>query len=152
VNSAGALVVEVPFDHSDYQSATDERWIELLIDMLAAGISKAGDLLPGSELLQAMEAFRDSGCVNEWIHKQRIFKSEALVAELHCALNIHSFVLRLRVRKDRILVFDQVIRETTPDETIFRRELNDVKIVGDEMQVLDKAGAVLFSKQVVAFS
>jgi len=150
VNSAGALVAEVPFDLANYQSATGNRWNELLIEILTAGFAKADDLLPISDLQAGIGAFRGAGYVNEWVHKERKFRAEALKAELHCALTTESFVLRLRLHKENHLILDQKIQETIPDETVFQRELNDVKIIEDEIRVFDKAGKVLWGKPVAA--
>jgi hypothetical protein len=151
VNSAGALVIEVPFSSAEFELAPDTQWNELLIGMLTSGLSVGAHLLPVSELTAAIASFRGAGYINEWIHKRRALRTRGLEAELHCDLTQTSFLLRLRVFKDKRLVFDQKIRQTIPDETIFQRELNDVKFSENEIRVIDKAGGVLYRQPLSAF-
>ncbi|NJL56722.1 hypothetical protein HC928_17365 [bacterium] len=91
-------------------------------------------------MLAKIEEFREGGYVNRWIHKSKLLRSVGLRATLNCDLDTRRFVLMLRLEKNGVVIFEEPILETKPDEVIFAYRFKDIVLEGRTLVVTNKFG------------
>ncbi|QPJ60557.1 MAG: hypothetical protein G3M70_01105 [Candidatus Nitronauta litoralis] len=146
VNSCNVLGIEIDFDEKKYNSLNDEELNPFFIDMLTKGIEKCEKQydFPGRELKGWMEDFRKEGFVNNWVFKTRLFRSIGLKCSLICDLTLYAFQMKLIIKRGKIVIFDQEIKKTEPDDVIFKYLLKDIKLIENYIVVIDKLDKTIF--------
>ena len=146
VNSCNVLSVEISFDEEKYKSLKEDELNPFFIDMLTMAIEKCEKQydIPGDALRGWMEDFRKEGFVNHWVFKTRLFRSIGLKCSLVCDLTLHAFHLKLTIKRGKVVIFDEEIKRTVPDEVVFNYLLKDIKLVDNKIVVLGKNEKTVF--------
>lgn len=135
-----ALYVELFFDEEEYvRSKQENRLCEYFSKKIIDGASKCltNFEIPIDVIIKSIEEFRSIGCINEWSFKKRKFKEIEINAELVCKLDSNKFYLRLKLYKKGECILNKTVIETEPDEIIFKNELKDVALIGNELTVIN---------------
>lgn len=150
VNSSNVLGVDVKFNEKEYLSLNTTQLNEYFIELLKDGINKINEhiQIPKKELLEGIESFRLGGYKNRWTQKTKQMKSLGLKCHLNCNLTMDNFHLSLLIFKAKELIFEKEILKTKPDEIMFERLLNDVKLIDDKIVVLGKRDKIVYELDV----
>jgi len=140
VNTSGVAAVGLPFEQERYDRLAFEERPHFYIEMIQTGVRvmEKHCPVPRREIEEALEAFLEGGCLNEWVHVRRNLGSPGLTASLRCKLTQAKFTLNLLVEKAGSAVFDAVVLETDPDENAFAYRFKDVVLQGDKLVVTTK--------------
>ncbi|MCX5747479.1 MAG: hypothetical protein NT062_33865 [Proteobacteria bacterium] len=144
------LIAPAGFSSARYAALHPGEEHEFFIAMIVDGLERCAHQheIPIIELRTALEAFRRGGYRNEWTHQRKRLRQVGLQASLLCSLDPERFRLILKLEKKDVLVFEQQILETKPDELIFAHLFKEVVVDGDAVVVNDKFGQQLFSMPV----
>jgi len=150
VRPESALVSHIPFELAPYQLLAADQRQELFGDMLRAGFAACAQVrkIPLQELLAAIDAFRASGFVNQWIHTSKLLRPFKIKAQLWCDLTMDRFVLTLVITRSEIEICRFKVLETKPDEIIFQHQFKEVAVVDSHVVVLDRFGNKVFSQPI----
>jgi len=108
----------------------------------------AATLIPKEEIYRGLDAFVINEYVNEWLYKKRSFKQHSLVVYLYCKLTQSGFTLVLKIIKNDVVVFEEIILETDPDEVAFHYRFKDIIIEDGQLVITSKISSQnLFTKK-----
>lgn len=147
IEGENVLVGPVAFDREAFDSLARDERPEFAINMLLGGLRKCAQSyeLPLSTIEETIEEFRRGGYRNEWTHSRKTFRRLGLKATLKCAMDDSRFALTLEVGRRGTPVFNDVVLETRPDETIFAYRFKEVVVEEDALVVKNKFGRDTFS-------
>lgn len=146
VNTSNVLVIEIGYDEGKFKSLDGNQLHEFFADMLFEGIKKAETCsnIPGKELRDGIEKFRQEGYVNQWVFKARTVRGLGIKCALHCNLTLEAFHLTLVVTKGQETIFNREILKTVPDEIVFVPMFRDINVIGDRIVVQDRFGDTVY--------
>jgi hypothetical protein len=147
ISVEGNLIVPVEFSSARYMSLRPGEEHKFFVEMLADGLARTaeGYRVPVVEMKAILDDFREGGYRNEWTHQKKNLRAIGVQSSLLCSLDPEHFWLVLRLEKKGVVVFEQQILETKPDEVIFAHRFKDVVLDNDAIIVVDKFGKPLFS-------
>ncbi|WP_193367901.1 hypothetical protein [Pelagibius marinus] len=148
VNTSKVLTVDVPFSTADFGKLDDEQPSDYFIDLLRLGLDKVcGQYeIPLVAFHEAIDEFRAGGYRNEWIWKRKCPRGLGLTLSFDCSLTMDSFQLWLRVYRKDILVLEDQIMKTVPDEVVFVPNFKKLEIAGPKVSVLANSGLPVYSR------
>jgi hypothetical protein len=147
VVSEAAAMPTVFFDSTRYEALGPEDHHEFFISMLLEGLEKCARYhqIPLFEMKEAIEDFRREDYLNQWTHLRKTLRPVGIEVSLLCTLDTHRFALTLKVERARATLFEQVILETKPDETIYAFQFKEVAFEGSSVVVKNRFGNPVFS-------
>lgn len=147
---AKVACTDIPFEQEIYDALMGERLTDFLILKTKEGIENvaAATLIPKEEIYRGLDAFVINEYVNEWLYKKRSFKQHSLVVYLYCKLTQSGFTLVLKIIKNDVVVFEEIILETDPDEVAFHYRFKDIIIEDGQLVITSKISSQnLFTKK-----
>jgi hypothetical protein len=146
VNSSSVAEVQITFDRDAYDATPRAELPLFYVHKLKDGMEKCARSLeiPKAEISDGLATFVAGGMLNEWIFKDKSFKTLKLRAVLGCQLSLDAFRLRLQVFHVGKLAFDEEILKTDPDEIAFEPLFKDIKVEGSDLVVTGKRGPPLW--------
>jgi hypothetical protein len=130
VNSSSVLSVYVPFDMDQCRQLPREKLSDYYASLYESGLQKAAitHLLPSTPLLAWLKELKQNDYRNDWLHKEKTFKTYGIKCALSCSMTLDKFTLTLNVTKNGVRCFDEVILTTPPDEVAFHYKFKDLLI------------------------
>ncbi|WP_367870334.1 hypothetical protein [Luteolibacter sp. Populi] len=148
LNSSKVACAYLKFDRHGYDELPTDGSNHFYAEGIRTGLAQMEKFtaIPRAEILQGLEKFEARDFTNEWIHKQKVFKIPSLRAALKCELTQSDFTLRLEIIKGEVVIFDEVILKTDPDEVAFGYRFRDIQVEEGKLVVTSKVGGNLFEK------
>jgi hypothetical protein len=148
LTAINVLEVYLPFKRERYDLVRGTNDCNYYLELYELGFVEASksSKIPLSILLEILHAFKLGGCLNEWTHKKKQFKSENLNIELKCEFDTNCFQLRLIISSldTKEIVFNGIIARTEPDEVLFEKMFKDILIEDDKIIVTDNSDSPRF--------
>ena len=143
LTAINVLEVYLPFQKERYDLVRGTNDCSYYLELFECGFVEASksSKIPLSILMEILQAFKLGGCLNEWTHKKKQFKSENLNVELKCEFDTNCFQLRLIISSldTKEIVFNGIIARTEPDEVLFEKMFKDILIEDDKIIVTDNS-------------
>lgn len=143
LTAINVLEVYLPFKRERYDLVRGTNDYNYYLELYERGFVEASksSKIPLSILMEILQAFKLGGCLNEWTHKKKQFKSENLNVELKCEFDTNCFQLRLIISSldTKEIVFNGIIARTEPDEVLFEKMFKDILIEDDKIIVTDNS-------------
>jgi hypothetical protein len=130
VNSSSVLSVYVPFDMDQCRQLPREKLSDYYAALYVSGLKEAAakHRLPITEMLAWLQELKQDNYRNEWLHKEKTFKTYGVKCALSCSMTLDKFALTLSVSKNGVRCFDKVILTTPPDEVAFHYKFKDLLV------------------------
>jgi hypothetical protein len=130
VNSSSVLSVYVPFDMDQCRQLPRGKLSDYYATLYESGLKKAAvtHALPVSALLEWLQELRQNNYRNDWLHKEKTFKTHGIKCALICSMTLDKFTLTLNISKNGVQCFEEVILTTPPDEVAFHYKFKDLLV------------------------
>lgn len=140
------LVVDVPFDKSEYNGLSEDQLPEFFCKMYHSGIESMRPTfkIPYDVLIGSIESFRLGGYKNVWQAKIKLLKEISVKATVSCTMTMEFFSARLNLSRGREIFYDEEILNTLPDESFFGGQFRDITYSNYEVSVINRHGGRVY--------
>lgn len=140
-----SFLIPFRFEGKAWQGMTERERHEHLLALYERGFRVTAEHhpLPLDRLLALVEDFRAGGYQNQWLGAKKQIRQPnpadtTLRAELHGAITLERFTLRLQVHAGDEVRFDEQLLDTNPDPICWHYKWKAIERDGDDLVVTDR--------------
>ncbi len=154
ISSNSSLMIELLYQKNEEKNiilSNQQESGKYICSLLKKGIAKVEHSYPELFILvtKLVEDFSNQSYKNSWELSKKSLKAKGIELITECSIDIHHFKLVIKCFVDGEMRFVETIVETKPDSLLYDKYLGSLKLVKDEIFVLDKRKNILFNKDLL---
>lgn len=140
INSESVANISIPFDLEKFQKSSDEDLRYYYVSLIKNGLIEFNKQIkiPIERIFEVIDELERNNFIDSWVYKEKSIKKSKIHAKLICAMDFKEFFLNLIVEKNGVVLYNENILRTPPDEISFHYKFKDLIVNDDYVEVVKR--------------